>query len=146
MGVERRAAARCGAESRGVVRLGIQPGPPRYFLLRLTRHGPLVPGRLRFIDHEPGVETNKRDRWPPLIPEVIVAGEIVEPEILLERFSWLPPHWKSLQSISGAEYEYRFKRLRWAERNAPSDPTLRPRRRVSADQMPLPSFDRENAI
>src|SRR5688500_18211232 len=37
--------------------------PPRYYLLRLVRRGPLVPGRLRWLDHAPeDPEWNKLDR------------------------------------------------------------------------------------
>jgi hypothetical protein len=117
-----------------------------HYLLRLRRDGPLGPARIQWLDHEPGEPGNPRDRWPALIPQVDICGEVRPPEELLERFSWGPPHWKSLQSISGAEYEHAFRHLRWAERNAPSHPTLRPRRRMAPTQIPLPSFDQENAI
>ncbi len=119
---------------------------PAFYLLRMTRYGPLVPARVQWLDHEPGQPDNLRDRWPALIPQVDIAGEIVEPEILLERVHWTGGHWKSLESISAEQYEHAFRHLRWAERNAPDHPTLRPRRRVTPTQIPLPSFDRENAI
>jgi len=121
--------------------------PPRYFLLRLVRNGPLVPGRLQVIDHEPGEPDNKREgsRWPVLLEMADIAGEEVPPEDLTERL-WAPAtHWKYAQPVSEAEYRRHFARLRWAERHRPTDPTLRPRRAVDVRQVPLPSFERENA-
>ena len=75
---------------------------------------------LQWLDHEPGVADNRRDRWPAVIPQVDIGGEIVEPEILLERVHWSAGHWKSLQSISAEQYRTRLSHLRWAERNAPT--------------------------
>ena len=119
---------------------------PQYFMLRIQRHGPLVPARIQWLDHEPGEPGNPRDSWPAVIPQVDIAGEVVPPEDLTDRFHWPAGHWKYAQPVTAAQYRHAFDRLRWAERNRPEDPTLRPRRRVSADQILLPSFDRENAI
>lgn len=120
---------------------------PRHFLCRMVRGGPLVPARLRYIDHEPGVPENKREdsRWPVLILCADVGGTEIEPEWLEERL-WAPVgHWKYCQPITEAEYRYQLARLRWAERHATADPTLKPRRRVDPSSVPLPSFERENA-
>jgi len=120
---------------------------PAYYLLRMTRYGPLMPARLQWLDHEPGVPDNLRhDRWPALLVCADIGGEVVPPETLTDRFHWPAGHWKYAQPVTAAQYRHAFDRLRWAERNAPSDPTLRPRRRVAPTQIPLPSFDRENAI
>ena len=119
---------------------------PRYFIMRVTRYGPLVPARLQWLDHEPGVADNKLDRGPrSVFPFVDVAGEVVPPEQLLERFAWKQPHWKALAEVSQAEYEHLFARMRWAEVNDPGDPTLRPRQRVDPSTVALPSFEQENA-
>jgi hypothetical protein len=120
--------------------------PPRHFVLRVTRYGPLVPARLQWIDYEPGEPDNHRDRWPSVIPFVDIAGEVVPPEELTERFMAPVGHWKFAQPISEAEYQHRFAMLRWAEEHRPSDPTLRPRRRVDPTHLPLPDFTKENAL
>jgi hypothetical protein len=119
---------------------------PRYFVLRLRRDGPLLPGRLIEIDHEPGVRDNPRDRWPPTVMCGDIAGNVVPPEEITSRAHWPAGHWKYAQPITEAEYRWRFDRMRWAESNLPTDPTLRPRRRVDPRQVALPSFDRENAL
>lgn len=120
---------------------------PRYYLMRQVRYGPLVPARLYWIDHEPGEPSNKREssRWPVYILCADVAGVEVEPEMLIER-TWAPmAHWKYPQAITEIEYRYQIARLRWAERASPSDPTLRPRRKVDPASVALPSFEKENA-
>jgi hypothetical protein len=120
--------------------------PPRYFVLRVTRYGPLVPARLTEIDTEPGEPGNKRDRWPPTVLCADIAGAVVPPEELTERFMAPVGHWKYAQPISEAEYRHRFALLRWAEAHRPADPTLKPRRRVDPTHLPLPDFTRENAL
>lgn len=117
---------------------------PRHFLMRVTRFGPLVPARLVEIDTEPGEPENARDRWPATILCADVAGEVVPPEELTERLHVVQGHWKHAGEISASEYEYRFKLLRWAETNRPNDPTLKPKKRVCAIDVPLPSFESEN--
>lgn len=106
----------------------------------------MVPARLMEIDHEPGVPDNPRDRWPATILCADIAGEVVPPEDLTSRFAWPPRHWKYVESVPETEYRYRFDRMRWAENNQPSDPTLKPRRRVDPREVPLPSFEREHAL
>jgi hypothetical protein len=118
--------------------------PPQHFVLRLVRGGPLVPARLRWLDHEPNEPDNPRDRWPALLPVVDIAGEIVPPEELTERFHWKRGHWKYAQPVTEAEYRHRLATMRWAERNRPEDPRVKARRRIDRQQMPLPNFDREN--
>ena len=118
--------------------------PARYFLMRLRRDGPLVPARLIEVDHEPGCPDNPRDRWPATVWCADVAGEVVPPELVTERFYWQSPHWKYLQPISEAEYRYQLTRLRWAEEHRPDAPELRPQRKVDPRQVPLPDFSREN--
>lgn len=117
----------------------------RYYVMRLTRFGPLLPARLHEIAHEPGEPSNPRDRWPPFVTEADVGGERLPPEEILDRRHWQPPHWKALQEISKAEYDALFARLRWAESSDPRNPMLHPRERVRAADMALPSFERENA-
>jgi len=117
---------------------------PRYFVMRLTRFGPLLPARLHEIAHEPGEPSNSRDRWPATVLEADVGGERLPPEDITDRFYWPRDHWKALQSISQAEYEHRFNYLRWCETNRPDDPALRPRQRVDAATVALPSFENEN--
>ena len=148
--------------------------PARYFLLRLTRDGPLVPARLRWIDHEPGEAENKLDRGRIVpFPIADIAGAEADPEIILDRIGVRRPrgdagimahearaaladvaslvprpltHWAHAQPITEAEYTFQFRRMRWAENNRPDDPVLKPRGRVDPMQMPLPNFDRENAL
>jgi hypothetical protein len=112
----------------------------RYYLLRLQRGGPLVPARLQEIDHELGVPDNLRDRWPPTTIVVDIAGEVVPPEELTERFFWKSGHWKFAQPITKHEYTYRLNHLRWAEANDPAHPALRPRRRIDPRTARLPLF------
>jgi hypothetical protein len=120
---------------------------PRHFLLRAVRHGPLVPARLYWLDHEPGCPENKREgsRWPVYIQCADIAGVEVEPERVTDRMHRPDSHWGALQTITETEYRYRLARLRWAERGAPDDPTLRPTRKVDPARVPMPSFERENA-
>lgn len=144
---------------------------PLHFLLRLRRDGPIVPAKLWWCDADPADPENRRDRGRLSIwPRAAAAGEEIGPELIFERlginpFSGdqvalghellarldraeppLPTHWKYAEPISAEAYAYHFARLRWAERNAPGDPTLAPRRRVQPAQMSLPNFDRENAL
>lgn len=118
---------------------------PRYFMLRLRRDGPLVPARIIEIDHEPGEPDNPRDRWPATLCCVDIAGEVRPPEELTERFFAPMSHWKYAEPVSETEYRYQLTRLRWAEKNRPSDPALQPRRKIDPRQVVLPSFARENA-
>jgi hypothetical protein len=113
----------------------------RHFLMRMTRYGPLVPARLMEISHEPGIADNHRDRWPATILMADIAGEVVPPEELTERFFWGPGHWKYAAPTTRAEYEYRLKMMRWAETNAPDHPALRPRRKVDPRTVRLPNFE-----
>jgi hypothetical protein len=118
----------------------------RHFLMRVTRHGPLVPARLVEVNHEPGEPENTRDRWPPTVLCADIAGEVVPPEDLTERFMAPTGHWKWPQPVSKQEYRYHFDRLRWAEENRPTDPALKPRRGVDPTHLPMPDFSRENAL
>src|SRR5580704_5444287 len=113
---------------------------PRHYLMRQVRFGPLVPARLRYIDHEPGEPSNKREgsRWPVYLVCADVAGVEVEPEQIADRMHREPSHWAALQPITEAEYLYQMARLRWAERSAPDDPTLRSRRKVDPASVALP--------
>lgn len=122
--------------------------PPRYYLLRAVRQGPLVPARLHWIDHEPGEPSNLREgsRWPVYIPCADIAGVECEPEQITDRLHRPATHWGALQTITEAGYRYEIARLRWAERAAPADPTLRPRRKVDPAGVPLPSFERERSL
>lgn len=119
--------------------------PARYFIMRVTRYGPLVPARLMEIDTEPGEPDNPRDRWPATILCADIAGEVVPPEQLTDRFFWQPPHWKHVKEISQREYEHLFALMRRAETDDPTAPVLRPRQRVRAADVTLPSFAEENA-
>lgn len=127
--------------------------PPCYYLLRVKRDGPLVPARLQWLDHEPGVPENKLDRGRfSVYPAADIAGAEVDPELLFDRlFSHDDPrpgiaatHWKYPEPISEAMYRWHFERMRWAERNRPDDPVLRPRQRVDPGQIEI-NFDREHA-
>jgi len=137
----------------------------RHFLLRCYRATALVPARLRWISHEPGEPDNHLDRGRlSPFPLVEVAGRSVPPEFLLERLGMLATngdvvqpadvllarlavaspipvtHWKYPQPIGRAEYDYQIARLGWAERNRPSDPTLRPRQPVDPNTFQPPLF------
>lgn len=125
-----------------------------YYLIRERRDGPLVPARLQWLNHEPGEPSNLLDRGClSVFPQVDIAGVYVEPERLLERLyssdkfreAIAPRHWKYAQPITESVYRVRLDRMRWAERNRPNDPTLRPRRKVDSDQVSI-NFDRENSI
>lgn len=129
--------------------------PTTFYVIRERRDGPLVPARLQWIDHEPGEPDNKLDRGClSVFPVVDIAGTYVEPERLLDRLynptdsrpALAPRHWKYPARITEAEYRLRLDRLRWAEKHMPDHPTLRSRRRVEPDQLPMPSFERENSI
>jgi hypothetical protein len=122
-----------------------------YYLLRLTRRGPLVPARLVFLNHEPGVPDNLLDRGHRSIyPQADIGGEIVPPEELFDRLfapsegdfrpGHSPTHWRYAKPIGRAEYETRLRHLRWCEDNAPDHPTLRPRRPINPRTARLPSF------
>src|SRR5262249_38545812 len=117
------------------------PMNAEHYLLRLTRHGPLVAARRQWLDHEPGVPDNKLDRGNlSRFPQVDIAGEVVEPELLEERL-WAPRgHWKWVEPITRAEYEYRLQHLRWAERNDPESHELRPRRPIDLRTARIPKF------
>ena len=123
-----------------------------HYLLRQTRLGPLVPARLWVCRYEPGCPENLLDRPPYWRADI--AGNEVDPEELFDRL-WShedfrpahpPTHWRYAEPISEERYRFEFERLRWAEKNAPKDPTLAPRRRVAPQAVPLPKFDRENAL
>jgi hypothetical protein len=128
--------------------------PPRYFLMRQRRDGPLVPARLWWCDHDPADPDNKLDRGYSPYPRADIAGLEVDPQHIFDRTmsqTDLRPgvpatHWKYPQPITETEYRYQFERMRWAERNAPQDPTLRPKAPVDPRQAPLPDFNRENAL
>jgi hypothetical protein len=130
------------------------PRRPQYFMMRVRRGGPLVPARLRWLDHAPDdPEDNRLDRGRlSIVTCADIAGLEVPPEEVTERL-WnsdggrpgIPPtHWKYPEPISEAEYRYQLQRLRWAARNRPTDPVLRPRRVVDPAGLPLPDFTREN--
>jgi hypothetical protein len=118
----------------------------RYFLLRRVRFGPLVPARLVEIAHEPGEPDNIRDRWPPFVTCADIAGEVVPPEELTDRFFWSKSHWKWAEPVDEATYRYHFDRLRRAETHDPTAPVLRSQKRVRPEDVPLPSFERENQL
>jgi hypothetical protein len=114
---------------------------PRYFVLRLVRDGPLLPARLLWLDHEPGVPDNKLDRGrASLYPAADIGGEEVPPEDVTDRFHWPATHWKFAKPISESEYRARFDQMRRAEAHQLPDPVLRPRRRVDPRQVDLPEF------
>ena len=117
------------------------PAGTHHYTLRLHRFGALVPARLVWLDHEPGQPDNRLDRGRlSRFPQVDIAGEIVDPEILEERLMAPRRHWKWPEPVTEAEYRYRLDHLRWVERNQPDHPTLRPRRRVNYLTAPLPKF------
>jgi hypothetical protein len=146
--------------------------PPRHYLIRLRRDGPLVPARLRWLDHEPGEPDNKLDRGSLVpFPAVDIAGKDVEPEVLIERVILQPnrrgdmlkqpaalladflaapsgavplTHWRYAQPISEAEYRHQLKLRGWAQTYRPSHPVLQPRQRVDPAQLPIPDFTREH--
>lgn len=121
----------------------------RHYLIRVTRHGPLVPARLQYIDHEPFEPENRLDRWPLPFPFVDVAGEVVPPEELIERLwsstdhrpGYPSTHWKYAEPITQRQYDEAFRAMRRREANRTHLP---PRRRVDPGQIELPNFDREN--
>jgi hypothetical protein len=117
-------------------------------MLRVVRTGPLVPARLRWLDHAPDdPPENKLDRGRLSIVCVAeIAGADTPPEVVLERLYRGPGHWKYAEPISEAEYQYQLQRLRWAVRHRPAEPGLRPRRKVDPAELPLPDFTRENAL
>ena len=127
----------------------------RYFVLRVVRGGPLVPARLWFCDSEPGVPENKLDRGRlSLYPRADIAGTEVPPEHLADRLFSLtdprpahpPTHWRYAKPITEPEYRWRFDSMRWAEQNQPDAPVLQPRRKLAAADLPVPDFEREEAL
>jgi hypothetical protein len=126
-----------------------------HFVLRVTRFGPLVCARLWWCDSEPGVPENKLDRGRlSLYPRADIAGLEVPPEQLADRlFSMTDPrpahpptHWRYAKPCTEQEYRWRLDSLRWAEQHQPDHPVLRPRKRIAAADLPVPDFDRENAL
>jgi hypothetical protein len=121
--------------------------PSEHFELRVVRDGPLVPARLWWCDHEPGVPENKLDRGMlSVFMRADIADAEVPPEQLIERTWATATHWKYARQIPEADYRHLVERLRWAETNRPDEPGLKPRRAVGSAQIRLPNFDRENAI
>ena len=120
---------------------------PRYFLMRAVRHGPLVPARLRWLDHAPeDPDENKLDRGRlSIVVCADIAGAEVEPERILDREHRPASHWGALHPITETEYRYQISRLRWAEVHRPDDAAMRPRRAVDPASVPIPDFSRENA-
>lgn len=126
---------------------------PQYFMLRLTRLGPLVPARLWWCDHEPGVPDNKLDRGHrSIFPCCDIAGtEEIDPQVIFDRLysatdmrsAIAVSHWKYAAPTTEAEYRHQLAILAWAEQHSPSDPRLTPKRRVDARQIALPDFSRE---
>ena len=114
-------------------------------MLRRVRFGPLVPARLIEIDHEPGEPDNPRDRWPATLLCADIAGEVVPPEELTDRFYWPQGHWKFAEPVSEAVYRHHFERMRRAESSGESNPMLSSKQRVRAADVALPSFAEENA-
>jgi hypothetical protein len=128
---------------------------PSYFLLRVTRHGPLVPARLWWCDSEPGNPDNKLDRGRlSIYPRADIAGLEVPPEQLADRlFSMTDPrpahppsHWRYAEPVSATEYQFWFERMRWVEEVRPDDPLLKPRRRLAAADVAVPDFGREESL
>ena len=129
--------------------------PPRHFLMRVKRDGPLVPARLWLCGFEPGEPTNLLDRGRlSLYPRADIAGLEADPAQLFDRLvsptDWQPAnpitHWRYMQPITQADYAFRVRQLQWASAHQPSEPGLRPKAAVKPSQLPLPSFDRENAL
>jgi hypothetical protein len=127
----------------------------RYFVMRVVRGGPLVPARLWFCDSEPGVPENKLDRGRlSLYPRADIGGVEVEPEQLADRLFSLtdprpahpPTHWRYAASCSEAEYRWRLDSMRWAEQHQHDHPVLQPRKRLAAADLPVPDFEREEAL
>lgn len=121
--------------------------PPLYYLVRQVRFGPLVPARLRWLDHAPeDPAENKLDRGRlSIVVCADIAGTEVEPEQITDREHRPASHWGALQPITETEYRYQLTRLRWAEAHRPEDAALRPRRAVDPATVPIPDFTRENA-
>jgi len=144
-----------------------------HFLMRVARHGPLVPARLWWCDSEPGVPENRLDRGRlSLYPRADIAGVEADPDILLDRLGFrrrgdsgslpsevlpaladpkrLAPrplgHWAYTKPISEAEYRWRFDALRRTEERNPDDPRLKTRRRLAAADVEVPDFSREEAL
>jgi len=128
----------------------------RHFLMRVARHGPLVPARLWWCDHGPAdPPDNKLDRGRlSLYPRADIAGVEVEPEQLADRLFSLtdprpahpPTHWRFAKAISVEEYRWRFDALRRVEELRPDDPLLKTRRRLAAADVDVPDFSREEAL
>jgi hypothetical protein len=142
-----------------------------YFMLRVRRGAPQVPGKLSWCHHEPGCEENvlDRGRLSPY-PRAEVAGREVPPEFLLDRIGvrWrgdtvpqphviiaaladtarLQPrphdHWASLTPISRGEYEYRLAHLEWSREWRPSDPRNFTNKPIKPAELPIDfSWERE---
>lgn len=127
----------------------------RHFVLRVTRYGPLMPARLWWCDHEPGVPENRLDRGRlSLYPRADIAGVEVPPEELADRLFSMsdprpahpPSQWRYAKPISLEEYRWRFDSMRWTEQHRPDDPVLKPRRRLAAADLPPPDFSREREL
>jgi hypothetical protein len=113
-------------------------------MLRVRRDGPLVPARLRWLDHAPDdPPENRLDRGRLSIVTVAeIAGAGVPPEEVTDRRYRGPGHWKYAEPITESEYRYQLARLDHAQRIMPR---FNPRRRLKPADLPLPNFDRENA-
>jgi hypothetical protein len=133
----------------------MKPGEAAHFMLRVRRDGPLVCARIWLDDAEPDAPDNKLDRGRlSVYPRAVIAGEEVDPDILqrdrlMSPTDWhpayAPGHWKYAQTISAAEYRFQAARREWAVKHRPDDPTTKAREPIKPAQLPLPSFERENA-
>lgn len=129
--------------------------PPAHFMLRVRRDGPLVPARIWLCDHDPADPENRLDRGRlSIYPRAEIAGREVEPERLFDRLmsstNWQPAHaathWRFAQPISAGEYRYRLAHLDWLRKHHPNDPRAHSNRELKPADLPLPSFEREQAL
>jgi hypothetical protein len=99
-----------------------------YWLMKAVKHGPLVPARIFWCDHEPGVPDNILDRGGPFL-----AAEIAGAWVEVDRV------WHSRgKAIDEKEYAFRLAEIDWSKKYAPSEPLANPRQAVSLKDAPLP--------
>jgi len=103
------------------------PQPGRW-MIKCCRHCPPIAARVFWCSHEPGFPDNPVDQ-PYLQGQI--GLELVPPADVWQRRG---------HPISEAEFNHQVAWLRWAERNAPTDPRLNYRAPVAIEAIPIPRW------
>lgn len=99
------------------------------WMIRAVKNGPLIPARIFWCSHEPGVPENLLDRWP--IP--FLAAEIAGRWVDVDRV-W---HVKG-RPITEAEFRFQMADLEHAKRWRPNEAIAQPHKPVDLRSLPIP--------